>query len=68
MSEVLVNVKQTKEEAEMAQVDWLLEIPPLLKPAEACASSHTRFSMAYLWKRAASPAGRHFDHDVFVIL
>lgn len=74
---ILRNIKQKKGEAEMAQIDWLIEYSTLLKEDESCASIVTSgdinsvvlhlFALAHLWPRLHLHSLK-FRNDVYVIL
>ena len=72
---VLMDLQQRKGEAEMAQVDWLIQCLPTLRPGEACLSVVLfgdinaivihMLALSYLWPRDRNG---DFLHHVFVIL
>ncbi|WAR09221.1 hypothetical protein MAR_019179 [Mya arenaria] len=74
-TEVLFNIRKTKGEAEMVQIDWLMEYSSCLQQDESCASIVTSgdidavvlhmFAMAYRWPRLEE---KSFKNDVFVII
>ena len=69
-----MNVKQRKGEAELAQIDWLMEYLALLKPGESCLSivssgdvdaviAHL-FAVSHMWPRQTIG---DFHHQVYVL-
>ncbi|CAC5425792.1 unnamed protein product [Mytilus coruscus] len=71
----MVNIKQRKGEAEMAQLDWLLEFADKLEQGDGCASIVTSgdidavvihlFTLSFLWPRSQDGT---FKNDVYVVL
>ena len=70
-----MNVKQRKGEAELAQIDWLMEYLALLKPGESCLSIVSSgdvdaviaylFAVSHMWPRQTNG---DFHHQVYVLL
>ncbi|CAC5425801.1 unnamed protein product [Mytilus coruscus] len=71
----MVNIKQRKGEAEMAKLDWLLEVADKLEQGDGCASIVTSgdidalvihlFTLSFLWPRSQDGT---FKNDVYVVL
>lgn len=71
----LEDIKQCKGEAEMAQVDWLLQYLPDLKPGKSCISFLSSgdidaitihmFTLSYMWPRSVD--GKYL-HPVYNVL
>ena len=69
------NIKQRKGEAEMAQLDWMIDMLPTLKPGETVMSYVTSgdidavvlhmFMVSHMWPRESDGT---FCHPVFVVL
>ncbi|CAG2186631.1 unnamed protein product [Mytilus edulis] len=73
--ELLDSIRQNKGEAEMSQVDWLIEYCNSLKPKESCVSIVSSgdidavvvhlFAVSHLWPRTENGT---FKNEVYVIL
>ncbi|CAC5387980.1 unnamed protein product [Mytilus coruscus] len=73
--ELLDSIRQNKGEAEMSQVDWLIEYCNSLKPKESCLSIVSSgdidavvvhlFAVSHLWPRTENGT---FKNEVYVIL
>ena len=70
-----LEVQQSEREAEMAQIDWLIQYLPVLNKHEMClnivysgdidALILHMFTLSYLWPRYCNDA---FKHEVFLLL